>query len=219
MTSYISHTSVDCRNAYELSEWWKALLGYEDIPGDPNLPGHEECMIRDPATGHQVLFIEVPEPKAVKNRLHLDLQVGGGREVPLTERKPRSFVSIVRHRLRRSYHAISGATILCIIVLAAVFAPLVAPFDPQARVGSLSSVPPGPSSEFWFGLDEQGRDLFSRIIYGTRIALIVGIQELANYLLLPHIEASGQMAVIAGAMRSSDVPRGPSRGPSTSACW
>ena len=36
MTSRVSHTSVDCRNAYELSEWWRQVLGYEDIPDDPN---------------------------------------------------------------------------------------------------------------------------------------------------------------------------------------
>jgi hypothetical protein len=74
MTCLVSHTTVDCRNAYELSEWWKPVLGYVDIDGDPNLPGHEECMIRDPETGHQLLFIEVPDEKVVKNRLHLDLR-------------------------------------------------------------------------------------------------------------------------------------------------
>ena len=37
------------------------MLGYVDLEGDPNLPGHEECMIRDPETGHQLLFIEVPD--------------------------------------------------------------------------------------------------------------------------------------------------------------
>lgn len=47
MSCLVSHTSVDCRNAFELSEWWKALLDYADIDGDPNLPGHGECMIRD----------------------------------------------------------------------------------------------------------------------------------------------------------------------------
>ena len=73
MTSFISHTSIDCRNAYELSEWWKPVLGYADMEGDPNEPGHEECMIRDPETGHLVLFIEVPEGKAGKNRMHFDL--------------------------------------------------------------------------------------------------------------------------------------------------
>ena len=74
MTSFISHTSIDCGNAYELSEWWKELLGYVDVDGDPNLSGHEECMIRDPATDHRVLFIEVPEAKEAKNRIHLDLR-------------------------------------------------------------------------------------------------------------------------------------------------
>lgn len=78
MTSFVSHTSVDCRNAYELSEWWRSLLGYEDIPEDPNEPGHEECMIRDPETGHQILFIEVPEEKTIKNRLHFDLRPRSG---------------------------------------------------------------------------------------------------------------------------------------------
>jgi hypothetical protein len=48
-------------------------LGFTDIPGDPNEPGHEECMIIDPAGGQQVLFIEVPEDKQVKNRVHFDL--------------------------------------------------------------------------------------------------------------------------------------------------
>lgn len=75
MTSFVSHTTIDCGNAYELSEWWKPVLGYVDIDGDPNLPGHEECMIRDPETGHMVLFIEVPEPKTeAKNRVHFDLR-------------------------------------------------------------------------------------------------------------------------------------------------
>jgi hypothetical protein len=74
MTAFISHTTVDCANAYELSEWWKPVLGYVDLDGDPNLPGHEECMIRDPETGHQVFFIEVPDAKAGKNRLHFDLR-------------------------------------------------------------------------------------------------------------------------------------------------
>ncbi len=74
MAAFVSHTTVDCRNAYELSEWWKQLLGYVDTEGDPNLPGHEECMIHDPATGHAILFIEVPDEKAGKNRLHFDLR-------------------------------------------------------------------------------------------------------------------------------------------------
>lgn len=78
MTSFISHTTVDCRNAYELSEFWKQVLGYVDVADDPNEPGHEECMILDPETDHHVLFIEVPEAKSGKNRLHFDLMPRDG---------------------------------------------------------------------------------------------------------------------------------------------
>ena len=52
MTSFVAHTSVDCHDSYALSEWWKKLLGYVDLDGDPNEPDHEECMIRDPESGH-----------------------------------------------------------------------------------------------------------------------------------------------------------------------
>ena len=78
MTAFVSHTTIDCHNAYELSEWWKQVLGYVDVEGDPNLPGHEECMILDPGSGHSLLFIEVPEVKQVKNRIHLDLRPRSG---------------------------------------------------------------------------------------------------------------------------------------------
>lgn len=74
MTSFVSHTSIDCHNAFDLSEFWKQVLGYVDIDDDPNEPGHEECMILDPESGHRLLFIEVPEGKTAKNRIHLDLR-------------------------------------------------------------------------------------------------------------------------------------------------
>ena len=78
MTSYISHTSIDCRNAFALSQWWKAVLEYVDDPDDPNEAGHDECWIQRPDGGHPLLFIEVPEDKTLKNRLHLDLRPSAG---------------------------------------------------------------------------------------------------------------------------------------------
>ena len=73
MTSRISHTTIDSRNAYEQSVWRCQVLGFAEDPRDPNLPGHEECMIFSPDGRQRVLFIEVPEGKTVKNRIHFDL--------------------------------------------------------------------------------------------------------------------------------------------------
>jgi catechol 2,3-dioxygenase-like lactoylglutathione lyase family enzyme len=74
MTSRVSHTTFDCRDAFALSTFWKQVLGYHDVPGDPNEPGHEECMIIGSDAEPRLLFIEVPEGKQVKNRVHLDLE-------------------------------------------------------------------------------------------------------------------------------------------------
>jgi hypothetical protein len=81
MTSFISHTSVDCADAFALSRWWQAVLDYVEDPDDPNEPGHEECLIFSHDRRHRVLFIEVPERKQVKNRIHFDLRpVEGSRD-------------------------------------------------------------------------------------------------------------------------------------------
>jgi catechol 2,3-dioxygenase-like lactoylglutathione lyase family enzyme len=74
MASRVSHTTFDCRDAFALSEFWKQVLGYEDVPGDPNEPGDEECMIIGRDDEPRLLFVEVPEGKHVKNRVHLDLE-------------------------------------------------------------------------------------------------------------------------------------------------
>jgi hypothetical protein len=84
VTSYISHTTVDCTDAYALSKWWEPVLDYVENPEDPNLPGHEECPISSRDGRHSVLFIEVPEKKQVKNRIHFDLRpVEGTRDAEL----------------------------------------------------------------------------------------------------------------------------------------
>jgi Glyoxalase-like domain len=78
MVAFISHTTVDCRDAYALSLWWGQVLDYGEDPDDPNEPGHDECLIFSADRRHRVLFIEVPEPKAGKNRIHFDLQPADG---------------------------------------------------------------------------------------------------------------------------------------------
>ncbi|PSK95973.1 hypothetical protein CLV63_113136 [Murinocardiopsis flavida] len=79
MTAFISHTSFDSHDAYAQSVFWGHVLGFAEDPDDPNLPGHEECMIFAPDGGQRLLFIEVPDSKQVKNRIHLDLMPVEGR--------------------------------------------------------------------------------------------------------------------------------------------
>ena len=75
MTARISHLSIDCTDAYGLSQWWKQVLGFVDVEGDPNEPGDEQCMIRSPTTGEHILFLEVPGfDTATPKRIHLDLR-------------------------------------------------------------------------------------------------------------------------------------------------
>lgn len=66
-----------------------------------------------------------------------------------------------------------GATLLAVLVLLSLAAPLLAPFDPVALDVTHRLRPPGPAH--WFGTDNYGRDVFSRTLYGGRISLLVGI--------------------------------------------
>ncbi|HEY7101740.1 MAG TPA: VOC family protein [Mycobacteriales bacterium] len=78
MTAVISHTTIDATDAYAQSLFWEKVLGFAQDPDDPNEPGHEECMIFSPDGRTRVLFIEVPEKKQVKNRVHFDLVPADG---------------------------------------------------------------------------------------------------------------------------------------------
>ncbi|WP_433277142.1 VOC family protein [Pseudonocardia xinjiangensis] len=73
MTARISHTTFDAIDAHAQSVFWGEVLGFREDPDDPNEPGHEECMIFSSDGSERILFIEVPDAKQVKNRLHLDL--------------------------------------------------------------------------------------------------------------------------------------------------
>ena len=73
MVARISHTSVDSIDAYAQAQFWAAVLGFGPVPDEPDEPGDEECMIVSPDGAQRLLFIQVPDAKRVKNRLHLDL--------------------------------------------------------------------------------------------------------------------------------------------------
>ncbi|MFK4443077.1 peptide/nickel transport system permease protein [Caballeronia udeis] len=76
------------------------------------------------------------------------------------------------HALLSNRVAWIGVTMLLVIVLAAVFAPWLAPHDPLQQNIAYRLDP--PSADFWLGTDSYGRDVLSRLIYGSRISLLVG---------------------------------------------
>lgn len=99
------------------------------------------------------------------------------------------YFTLAWRRLRRDHSAMLGAVLISLIVLAALLAPLLAPHDPaeQFREGLTPDGQPIPSTlltegslRFPIGTDANGRDLLSRILYGARVSLLVGV--LANML-------------------------------------
>lgn len=85
--------------------------------------------------------------------------------------------SALRRLLRRKL-AILGMAIIAIVTLGAIFAPWIAPFAPQEQMFdglTLEGAPMPPDEKFWLGTDLLGRDLFSRILYGARTSLIIGV--------------------------------------------
>lgn len=79
----------------------------------------------------------------------------------------------ILRRLLRHRAAVLGGLIVLTIVLAALLADVIAPYDPIK--GKLADMLKPPSPEHWMGTDEQGRDILSRIIHGSRISLQIGM--------------------------------------------
>jgi peptide/nickel transport system permease protein len=76
-------------------------------------------------------------------------------------------------RLLKRRSAVFGLVVIVLFVLAAVLAPLIAPYDPSQQ--SWTAVRKPPSWQHWFGTDESGRDLFSRVMFGARASLLAGV--------------------------------------------
>jgi ABC-type dipeptide/oligopeptide/nickel transport system permease subunit len=79
----------------------------------------------------------------------------------------------VLRRLARDRVAALAGVVLTVIVLAAIFAPWISPYDPYFT--DLTKVMRPPDAEHWFGTDNTGRDIFSRVLYGTRNTLMLGL--------------------------------------------
>ena len=80
-------------------------------------------------------------------------------------------------RFRRQRLALTAAAVILVVVLSAVFAPWIAPFDPA--MPDYDSLMDGPSALHWLGTDAYGRDILSRIVWGGRVSLSVGVLSVA----------------------------------------
>jgi peptide/nickel transport system permease protein len=87
--------------------------------------------------------------------------------------KVRSLWSNAFRRFRQNRGAVIGLGVLLFMVLVAIFAPWIATHDPVSQELRNNLSP--PSAEHWFGTDQFGRDIYSRVVYGARISLRVGL--------------------------------------------
>ena len=73
MTARPHNITFDCADPYAQVQFWSQVTGYREDPGNPNQPGDPEGYLAGPDGQPGLLFAPVPEPKTVKNRVHLDL--------------------------------------------------------------------------------------------------------------------------------------------------
>lgn len=116
-------------------------------------------------------------------------------------------------RFSRNRVSVAAAIVLLVIVLAAIFAPLIAPHDPTQQFRGegrdKNGLPVGPSAKFPLGVDGLQRDMLSRLIYGARATLLVGV--VSSFLAVMLGVAWGSTAALAGGridnlmMRAVDV--------------
>jgi peptide/nickel transport system permease protein len=76
-------------------------------------------------------------------------------------------------RLLKRKSAVLGLVVIVLLLLIAICAPLIAPYDPIQQ--GWTSIRKPPSLQHWFGTDESGRDLFSRVVFGARASLLAGV--------------------------------------------
>ena len=95
--------------------------------------------------------------------------------------KKTSMFSVVIKRFRQHKLAMFGLVIFTLLSLMVIFAPLIAPYNPNAIVGTFNGA---PNAEHWLGTDQMGRDVLSRLIFASRTSLIVGIGAVAIYIVI-----------------------------------
>jgi peptide/nickel transport system permease protein len=93
------------------------------------------------------------------------------------QRRPAGAFRFIRNMYKASPLAVVGLALIAIWLLVAVLAPYVATHEPLAQTISMRYKP--PSAEHWFGTDKLGRDVFSRVVWGSRVSLPIGVGVVA----------------------------------------
>ena len=153
----------------------------------------------DPATAAQAVFVEAPAHEA------------GGPEEPITPGKAKEpsrgqFADMWR-RFKRNKLAMLGLIVVAVLVVVAILQPFISPYDPydQNLLNTLAS----PGGDHIMGTDALGRDLFSELLYGLRLALLVGILTMLGSMIVGV--ALGALAGYRGrfadaiVMRTTDI--------------
>lgn len=107
-----------------------------------------------------------------------------------------TYFYIIFRRLIKGKLAVTGLAVFIGIIAVSALAPWISPYDPNAT--NTSELLQPPSATYWMGTDELGRDVFSRIIYGTRISLVVGVIAVAMAMILGSL-----LGLIAGYWRGA----------------
>jgi len=119
--------------------------------------------------------------------------------VPVTRAPSRSPSAILVRKLFRRKLVLAGAAILVVVTLLALFAPWITPFGPMTM--KISDRMQSPRLAHWFGTDELGRDVFSRVVFGARYSLMIGAS-----VVLISVTGGVLLGLVAGFFRRLDGP-------------
>ena len=119
--------------------------------------------------------------------------------------KKRSMALEIWRRLRKNKMAMLGLVILVMLALTAIFADVIADYDTKVIAQDIKNRLQGPSMEHWCGTDEFGRDIFARLVHGSRVSLVVGLISVSISLLMGG--ALGRDACIYGGRVDNVIMR------------
>ena len=91
--------------------------------------------------------------------------------------KPESQLKVMWDTLKKNKAALAGLVVIILLIFLAIFGDLLAPYDPEYSDMAHTFVK--PCAEYWFGTDQLGRDIFSRVLSGTKVSLLVGLSAVA----------------------------------------